>query len=98
MPPIDTSPAIFQFADASRSAGNRPLALPPPPPPPEPLSSGALHEALDPPLLPKQLHSHGPVPLTPEAVPELHRPVVGALLTATPLAGPQTPLIARGPA
>src|SRR4051794_30074790 len=95
MPPTDSSPAFCQFADASRSGGSRPLA-PPPPPPPEALSSGALHDAVVPPFWPKQLHSHGPVPLTPEAMPELHRPVFGALLTATLSAGPQTPLIACG--
>jgi hypothetical protein len=40
---------------------------------------------------PWQLHRHGPVPLTLEAFPTLHRLVVGALLADTPFAGPHVP-------
>jgi hypothetical protein len=53
--------------------------------------SGALHEEFVPPLLPSHIQAHGPVPLTVVAVPAEQRLVVGALVTATPFAGPQTP-------
>jgi hypothetical protein len=43
-------------------------------------------------LLPAQDQRHGPLPDTAEAVPVLQSPVVGALLTATPLAVPQEPV------
>jgi hypothetical protein len=43
-------------------------------------------------LLPAHVQVQGPVPVTAEVVPALHRLVVGALLTATPLAEPHTPL------
>jgi hypothetical protein len=55
---------------------------------------GAEHCAVLPPALPAQLHDHGPVPATADAEPMLHRPLVGAELTATPLAGPHAPLTA----
>jgi hypothetical protein len=45
-----------------------------------------------------QLHFHGPLPETAEAVPTLHRPVVGLLLKLSPFAGPQAPLTVTGPA
>jgi hypothetical protein len=54
--------------------------------------SGALHEAFVPPLLPLHVQFQGPAPVTVVAVPAVQRPVVGAVLTATPFAGPQTPL------
>ena len=47
--------------------------------------------AVEPPLLPTQVHDHGPLPLTAEAVPAVQRLVVGAVLTATPFAGPHCP-------
>ena len=40
------------------------------------------HDAVPPPLLPAQVHDHGPLPLTFEAVPTLQRFAVGAVLTA----------------
>ena len=49
--------------------------------------------AVLPPLLPAQLHVHGPLPLTLLAVPTLHNPLVGALLKLCPLALPHTPLM-----
>ena len=54
--------------------------------------SGAAHEAVAPPLVPAQDQVQGPLPVTIEAVPMLQRLVDGALLMATPLAVPQTPL------
>jgi hypothetical protein len=61
--------------------------------PQEPLTiTRSLQEVDDPPLLPAQVQFHGPVPATCEAVPEIQRPVVGALNASTPLARPQKPL------
>jgi hypothetical protein len=53
--------------------------------------SGALQLALLPPLLPAHLQFHGPAPVTDEAMPAVHSPVVGAEVTPTPLAEPHTP-------
>src|SRR6185437_2664227 len=50
------------------------------------------HDAVEPPLLPMQVHDHGPVPLTVEAVPALQRVGVGLVLVVAPYALPQTPL------
>ena len=47
--------------------------------------------AVVPPFDPAQLQLHGPLPLTVEAEPAVHRPLVGAVLTATPFAGPHAP-------
>ena len=58
--------------------------------------AAAEHWALLPPLLPVQLHDHGPEPLTKEAVPALQRLVAGALLTVVPFAEPQAPLTGAG--
>jgi hypothetical protein len=44
--------------------------------------------------VPEHDHVHGPVPATAEEFPTLHKFVVGALDTATPLAVPQFPLAA----
>ncbi len=57
--------------------------------------SGAEQLAVVPPLLPAQLQLHGPLPLTAEAIPAEHKLLVGALVTATPLAEPQAPLPAE---
>jgi hypothetical protein len=67
--------------------------LPPFEEPHAPLTAdeGAPHSAVEPPLLPAQNQVHGPLPLTADAVPGLQRLVVGALLTATPFAGPHCP-------
>ena len=56
---------------------------------------GAPHTAVEPPLLPAQLHDRGPLPLTADAVPALQRLVVGAVLTTTPFAGPHCPFCAE---
>jgi hypothetical protein len=56
----------------------------------------AEHEEVVPPLLPSQLQLQGPEPVTEVAVPVVQRLVLGALLTATPLAEPQTPLTGVG--
>jgi hypothetical protein len=56
--------------------------------------TGAEQFAVEPPPDPTQLHIHGPVPLTTEAVPEVHKPDVGALDWLLPLAGPHAPLTA----
>ena len=49
------------------------------------------HDTVLPPLLPAQVHAHGPLPLTAEAAPVLHRFAVGAVLTDPPFALPHTP-------
>jgi hypothetical protein len=48
-----------------------------------------------PPSAPAQLHFQGPLspPLTAEAVPALHKPVLGMIVRLAPLALPQRPLI-----
>ena len=58
-------------------------------------ATGAEQLAVVPPLLPAQDQFHGPLPVTAEAVPTLQSPVVGALLTAVPLAVPQEPFTAE---
>ena len=72
--------------------------------PPEPAMSmdplgdkapkGAEQAASVPLLLPLQVQDHGPLPVTPDAVPVLQRPATGRLVTAMPLAPPQVPLVA----
>jgi hypothetical protein len=58
----------------------------------EPLEASlSEHEAVAPPLLLAQVHDHGPLPLTFEAVPALQRFAVGAVLTDAPFALPQAP-------
>ena len=55
--------------------------------PAEPVDASlSVHEAVLPPLLPAQLHAHGPLPLTVDAVPAVQRFAVGAVLTAAPTA------------
>ncbi len=49
-----------------------------------------------PPLLPLQLHVHGPVPLTAVALPDEHRFVLGAVDVLPPLAEPHTPSTRTG--
>src|ERR1700693_2734799 len=57
------------------------------------LASKASQLAVVPPLLPAQLHVHGPVPLTGETAPVPQSPVVGLLLSIAPLDAPQLPLM-----
>ena len=59
-------------------------------------SRGAWQDAVVPPLVPEHVQSQGPVPLTDDALPTLHRFAVGVLLTAVALAEPQLPLSACG--
>jgi hypothetical protein len=61
---------------------------------PDVCEDGAAHDAVVPLLLSTQDHCHGPLPVTAEAVPWLQSPVLGAVLSATPLAGPHEPLAA----
>jgi hypothetical protein len=68
------------------------VGVPTPASEPCPLSTGAEHEAVMPPLLPAQVQLHGPLPLTEDALPLLHRFAVGALATETPFADPHDPL------
>jgi hypothetical protein len=56
--------------------------------------NGAVQFAVAPPLVPAQLHAHGPAPPTLLAVPALHKFVVGAVLTLTPFDVPHVPLTA----
>jgi hypothetical protein len=57
----------------------------------------ALQLALVPPLLPLHVQFHGPVPVTPDAVPAVQSLAVGAVVTATPFAEPQTPRTGEAP-
>jgi hypothetical protein len=50
--------------------------------------------AVAPPFDPIQLHDHGPLPPTVLADPELHKPVVGAVVKIPLFDDPHTPLIA----
>lgn len=59
-------------------------------------NTGAEQVALVPPLLPLQFQLQGPLLLTEVDVPVLHKFIVGALLTSTPLAVPHTPLTGFG--
>jgi hypothetical protein len=45
-----------------------------------------------PPLPPSQIHVHGPMPDTADAVPDVHRLLAGAVVTVVPLADPHAPL------
>ncbi len=56
----------------------------------------AEHEASEPPLIPLQFQSNGPVPVTDVALPVAHRPEDGAVYTLDPFAGPHVPLIISG--
>jgi hypothetical protein len=59
---------------------------------------GAEQEVVEPPLAPAhvQVQVHGPLPLTDEGVPVVHRPVDGAVVAATPFALPHCPLTGLG--
>ena len=59
-------------------------------------ASRAEHCAAVPPLEPAQLHDHGPLPLTAEAVPALQRLAVGALVRLAPFEEPHAPLTEDG--
>ena len=54
--------------------------------------SSAEQVAVVPRPLPKQLHDHGPLPLTVDAVPELQRLAVGALVRLAPFEEPHAPV------
>jgi hypothetical protein len=64
---------------------------------PDELETEALQLAVEPPLLPAQLHFHGPLPLTADAVPAAQRLAVGALVSVAPLEEPHLPLTAAAP-
>jgi hypothetical protein len=57
-------------------------------------TSVAEQVAVLPPLLPAQLHDHGPLPLTVDAVPAVQRFAVGAVLSLPPSEEPHAPLTA----
>ena len=59
-------------------------------------ASCAEQVAVVPPLLPAHVHVQGPLPVTADAVPELQRLAVGALVKLPPLDDPQTPLTGVG--
>ena len=59
-------------------------------------ATGASQDAVVPLLMPSQLQVQGPLPETAVAVPALQRPLVGALVAATPLAGPHCPGVQTG--
>jgi hypothetical protein len=62
---------------------------------PDVCEGGASHDVVVPLLLPAQDQCHGPLPVTAEAAPKLQRPVFGAMLAGTPLAGPHEPFTAE---
>jgi hypothetical protein len=55
-----------------------------------PLSTGAEHMTFAPPLPPKHVHIHGPLPVTLMVCPTLQRFAVGIVTVATPFAEPHT--------
>lgn len=57
---------------------------------------GAVQLCVSPPSAPAQFQSHGPLPVTRDGLPAVHRSSSGAFLTATPLAAPQVPLTLIG--
>ena len=76
--------------------GSEPLA-PVVPVPVEPVeASVSEHDAVLPPLLPAQVHDHGPLPLTVDAVPAVQRLAVGAVLTDAPFEEPHAPFTGGG--
>src|SRR5262249_1172051 len=81
-PPLDIIPG---FQENILSAGIIPDVCVDAPP----------HDVVVPLLLPAQAHFHGPLPVTAEAVPRLQSPVLGAVPTAMPLAGPHEPFTAE---
>jgi hypothetical protein len=83
MPPAESIPAIFQFAEAFLSGGRRLL-------PPEDWA-GAAQVAVVPPFDPAQVQFQGPLPVTVDGVPALQSLLVGAVLVMTPFAAPHWP-------
>jgi hypothetical protein len=79
-------PALHSPPDGAVAAGT-PLAGPHAPF----ATSGAEQDAAVPPLMPRQLHIHGPLPLRFAAVPAEHSPVDGAVPVPTPFAAPHAP-------
>jgi hypothetical protein len=88
-------PAVQRFPVGAVETAT-PFAEPQTPLTGEALCSGALHEEFVPPLLPLHVQAQGPAPVTVVAMPAVQRPAVGAIVTATPFAEPQTPLTAVG--
>jgi hypothetical protein len=88
---VEAEPALQRFVVGAVLTGT-PFAKPQ-----EPLTTcwvrGAEQEEALPPCDPRQLHAHGPLPLTDEAVPALQRFIVGAVLTGSSFAEPHEPLI-----
>jgi hypothetical protein len=56
-------------------------------------STGAEHDGEEPLREPLHFHVHSPDPSTAEAMPDAHKSVLGAALTATPFAAPHSPLM-----
>lgn len=68
-----------------------------PPPDPEPDPADAVQVAVAPPLVPAQLHVHGPEPTTDDAVPTEQRFVDGVDDDVVPFADPHKPLTGDWP-
>lgn len=58
------------------------------------VSCATVQSVVAPPLLPAQVQSHGPLPDTAEAIPVVHKFVLGLTLIGAALALPQTPAVA----
>jgi hypothetical protein len=88
---LEAFPALHRF-DVGALRKSSPLAEPH-----TPLPAGTLAEqlAFAPPFAPWHVQDQGPVPLTEEAAPELHRLDVGADVSVAPLLLPHTPLTSR---
>jgi hypothetical protein len=95
---VDAEPAAQRFAVGAL------LRLPPFDEPHTPFTGcaeatfDAEQVAVVPPLLPAQVHDHGPVPETVDAAPVAQRFAVGVLLRLPPFDEPHTPLTAEGAA
>jgi hypothetical protein len=90
VPPTDEAAPMLQRSVVGAVLRVRPLDDPHAPLTRE-ANKGAEQRAVEPNLLPVQLQYQGPVPVTDEAIPTLHRLVVGAVTAAAPLAAPQEP-------
>jgi hypothetical protein len=84
----DAVPVAHRFVDGAALTAT-PFADPHCPPVPE--FTGAEHCTVVPVPLPAQLQFQGPVPVTVEGVPALHRLPAGATVVITPFAGPHCP-------
>lgn len=82
--PAEHNPVVGCVVEVDPFAGPHAPAVP---------ATGALQSINVPTPVPSHTQLHGPLPPTADAVPVAQRPLVGALLAATPFAGPHCPLL-----